>query len=111
VSSCRLLTRVANLILNHFQMTTYECTLQMIFQGRYAPSLFRRFWALDEGILGGFLLFWAIAVQTRSQNTPSFQVPGLVRNLVQRVHSYSHEAWRRKRMSYSFIHTGNMQYR
>jgi len=42
---------------------------------------FRRFSAI-------LFNFGAIFAWVRSQNTPSFQVPGLVRNIIQRVHSY-----------------------
>jgi len=37
-----------------------------------------------SAILGGFVQFWSILAQARSQNMPGFQVPGLVKN----VHSY-----------------------
>jgi hypothetical protein len=45
----------------------------------------RRFLA----ILGDFVQIWAILAWVRSQNTPSFQVPGLVLSIVYRVHSYT----------------------
>jgi hypothetical protein len=44
--------------------------------------------ALYEANVGGFVHFWAVLAQVRSHNTPRYQVHGLVRNIIVRVHAY-----------------------
>ena len=72
-------------------LIVYECTLSIIFRARYAPSLLRNLRDVYEAFLCGFPRVWAISTQIRSQNTPGFQIPGFVRNIIERVHSYLYD--------------------
>ena len=61
-----------------FKQSSEPSTLVHICSERDSGLCTRRFWA----ILGGCVQCWAILAQVCStQNTPSFQVPGLVRNI------------------------------